>query len=96
VMLLLEAAGAAGIAVQPSMLGRPTCMALPASMSGGATVSTGCVGNRVYTDLGDDELYVAILGRDLERMVEALETIVTANETLDAYHRGRRQTLSTA
>jgi uncharacterized protein (DUF169 family) len=96
VMLLLEAAGAAGVAAQPSMLGRPTCTALPASMSDGVTVSTGCVGNRVYTDLGDDELYVAIPGPDLERVVEALETIVTANETLAVYHRGRRQTLSTA
>ena len=96
VMLLLEAAGRAGVAAQPSVLGRPTCMALPAALAGGLAASTACIGNRVYTDLGDDELYVVIPGRDLARVVEALETIVAANDTLAGYHRGRRQTLSTS
>jgi len=96
VMLLLEAAGRAGVAAQPSMLGRPTCMALPAALAGGPAASTACIGNRVYTDLGDDELYVVIPGRDLARVVEALETIVAANDTLAGYHRDRRQTLSTS
>jgi len=96
VMLLLEAAGRAGVAAQPSMLGRPTCMALPAALGGGTTASTACIGNRIYTDLGDDELYVMVPGRDLARVVDALETIVAANDTLAGYHRGRRQTLSTS
>ena len=95
VMLLLEAAGRAGVAVQPSLLGRPTCMALPAALSAGVATSTACIGNRVYTDLGDDELYVVVPGRDLPRVAEALETIVAANAALAEYHRGRRQTLST-
>jgi len=94
VMLLLEAAGRAGVTAQPSMLGRPTCMALPAALAGGTTASTACIGNRIYTDLGDDELYVMVPGRDLARVVDALETIVAANDTLAGYHRGRRQTLS--
>ena len=96
VMLLLEASGRAGVAAQPSVLGRPTCMALPAALAGGPAASTACIGNRVYTDLGDDELYVVIPGRDLARVVEALETIAAANDTLAGYHRGRRQTLSTS
>ena len=96
VMLLLEAAGRAGVAAQPSMLGRPTCMALPAALGGGTTASAACIGNRIYTDLGDDELYVMVPGRDLARVVEALETIVAANDTLAGYHRDRRQTLSTS
>jgi uncharacterized protein (DUF169 family) len=95
VMLLLEAAGRAGVAAQHSLLGRPTCMSLPAALGGGTTVSTACIGNRVYTDLGDDELYVAIPGRDLAPVVEALDTIVAANDTLAGYHRERRATLST-
>ena len=95
VMLLLEAAGRAGVAVQPSLLGRPTCMALPAALAGGTTASTACIGNRVYTDLGEDELYVVIPGRDLARVAEAVETIVAANDTLAEYHRGRRQSLAT-
>lgn len=95
VMLLLEAAGRAGVAVQPSLLGRPTCMALPAALAGGTAASTACIGNRVYTDVGDDELYVVIPGRDLAKVVAALETIVAANTALDDYHRGRRRALAT-
>ena len=95
-MLLLEAAGRAGVPAQPSVLGRPTCMALPAALAGGPAASTACIGNRIYTDLGDDELYVVIPGRDLAQVVEALETIVAANDTLAGYHRGRRQSLSTS
>jgi uncharacterized protein (DUF169 family) len=93
VMLLLEAAGRAGVGVQPSLLGRPTCMALPAALAGGSVASTGCIGNRVYTDLGDDELYVVIPGRDLAKVAAALDTIVSANATLTDYHRNRRQAL---
>jgi uncharacterized protein (DUF169 family) len=95
VMLLLEAAGRAGVAVQPSLLGRPTCMALPAALAGGTAASTACIGNRVYTDVGDDELYVVIPGRDLARVVGELQTIVAANDALADYHRGRRQALAT-
>ena len=95
VMLLLEAAGRAGVAVQPSLLGRPTCMALPAALADGTAASTACIGNRVYTDVGDDELYVVIPGRDLATVVGELQTIIAANDALAAYHRGRRQTLAT-
>jgi uncharacterized protein (DUF169 family) len=94
-MLLLEAAGRAGVATQPGLLGRPTCMALPAALSGGVVASTGCIGNRVYTDLGDDELYVAVTGRDVVRVTAELATIVAANDTLATYHRDRRRALAT-
>lgn len=94
-MLLLEAAGRAGVATQPGLLGRPTCMALPAALAGSAVASTGCIGNRVYTDLGDDELYVAIPGRDLARVAAELATITAANDTLASYHRDRRRALAT-
>jgi uncharacterized protein (DUF169 family) len=94
VMLLQEAAIRAGAAAQVSMLGRPTCTALPAALTMGVVASTGCVGNRVYTDLGEDELYVMVPGKDLTRVAEALGTIVSANATLTEYHRGRRQALA--
>ena len=41
VMLLMEAAGHAGVTTQPGFLGRPTCMALPAALAGGTIASTG-------------------------------------------------------
>ena len=70
-------------------------MALPAALAQGVVASTGCIGNRVYTDLGEDELYVAVPGKYLVGVAEALETIVQANTTLAEYHRGRRQALAT-
>lgn len=96
IMLLNEAAIRAGVGAQSATLGRPTCMALPAALDGGVAVSTGCVGNRIYTDIGDDELYVAIRGSDLDRIVAQARTIANANARLAEYHRSRRQELSTA
>ncbi len=61
-MRLQEAAARAGAASTLPLLGRPTCMALPAAMAHGSVMSTGCIGNRVYTDLGDEELYLMIPG----------------------------------
>lgn len=95
VMLLQEAALRAGIAAPAPLLGRPTCMALPASMAQGVIASTGCVGNRVYTDLGEDELYVMIPGKDIARVAAEARTIASANLKLSAYHRGRRHALAT-
>ena len=62
-MRLQEAAARAGAASSLPLLGRPTCMALPAAMAHGSVMSAGCIGNRVYTGLGDDELYLMIPGR---------------------------------
>jgi uncharacterized protein (DUF169 family) len=96
VMLLQEAALRAGVAAPTPLLARPTCMALPASVAHGVLASTGCVGNRVYTDLDDDELYMAIPGRALAPLIGELGTISTANATLRDYHRQRRRELATA
>ena len=94
VMLLQEAALRAGVGARVPFLGRPTCMALPAALAGGAVASTGCIGNRVYTDVSDDELYVAVPGKDLARVVDEVATIVQANAVLSDYHRERRLTLA--
>ena len=94
-MLLQEAALRAGVASRVPFLGRPTCMALPAALaSGGAIASTGCIGNRVYTDVGEDELYVAVPGKDLARVADEAVTIAQANAALSDYHHGRRRTLT--
>jgi uncharacterized protein (DUF169 family) len=95
VMLLQEAALRAGIASPAPLLGRPTCMALPASLAQGVIATTGCVGNRVYTDLGEDELYVVIPGKDVARVAAEAQTIANANLKLAEYHQGRRQALAT-
>jgi uncharacterized protein (DUF169 family) len=94
-MLLQEAAMRAGARVQAPLLARPTCMALPAALVHGVVASTGCVGNRVYTDIGEDELYVTVPGKDLPRIADEARTIASANHTLLEYHQSRRQSLAT-
>src|SRR3984957_18119585 len=66
-MLLNEAAGRAGVASGMPALGRPTCMALPATLAHGSIMSLGCMGNRVYTGLGEDEMYLVLRGSDLAK-----------------------------
>ncbi len=94
-MLLSEAAARAGANSSLPALGRPTCMALPAALSaGGAVTSLGCIGNRVYTGLSEDELYVVIPGPALAGVADALKTIVSANQQLAAYAEDRRRALA--
>lgn len=94
-MLLEEAAIRAGAASKLPLLARPTCMAIPAAMASGMVTSAGCIGNRTYTDIGDDELYAAIPGRALEQIAGELQTVASANAALAQYHRDRRRQLST-
>ncbi|HVP42539.1 MAG TPA: DUF169 domain-containing protein [Terriglobales bacterium] len=93
-MLLQEAGIRAGVGSGSSLLGRPTCASLPASLAQGIVVSSACVGNRVYTDLAEDELYIAIPGKDIARVAQELETIVSANRKLTDYHTQRKAALS--
>jgi uncharacterized protein (DUF169 family) len=93
-MLLHEAAIAAGVAASFNALGRPTCMAVPAALAAGMVVSSGCIGNRVYTDLGEGELYAVVRGKDLANLAEKSHTIAAANAKLRDYHQARRQQLT--
>jgi uncharacterized protein (DUF169 family) len=94
-MLLQEAASRANAASPLPILGRPTCMAIPAAMSMGTTASLGCIGNRVYTGIEEDDLYVAVPGNQLAAVDEALAVIVAANSAIENYARSRRAVLST-
>ena len=95
-MRLQEAAASAGVASALPLLGRPTCMALPAAMAHGSVMSSGCIGNRVYTDLADDELYVMIPGVRIAEIVRQLAIIHAANDTLRGYHTERRALLGSS
>jgi uncharacterized protein (DUF169 family) len=89
-MLLAEAAHAAGIASDSSMVGRPTCAAIPAVMETGKTATNlGCIGNRVYTGMADDELYFVIAGSQLDTIVGKLGVIANANRELEKFHSAR-------
>src|SRR4030095_14952942 len=88
-MLLHEAAIRAAKTVLP-LLGRPTCMAIPAALSGGVASSLGCIGNRVYPGIADNQFYPVVAGADLDVIAAELDTIVSANAKLAEYHQGRR------
>ncbi len=89
-MLLAEAAQAAGVGPEPGLMGRPTCAAIPqAVQSQRGVASLGCIGNRIYTELADDELYFALPGRQVGAVAEKLATVVHANRELEKYHRAR-------
>src|SRR5271165_6371321 len=93
-MLLSEAANGAGVASGAPALGRPTCMALPASLQHGAILSLGCMGNRVYTGLAEDELYFVLRGSNLAAVANALTVITSAYAALQQYAQGRRAELA--
>ncbi len=94
-MLLHEAALRAGALAPSPVMGRPTCMSIPATMSGnGMALSLGCIGNRVYTSVGEDELFVVIPAKDLPHVTDALDTVASANAQLAAYHKDRRANLT--
>jgi uncharacterized protein (DUF169 family) len=88
-MLLVEAAVRAGVYANLPLLARPTCMALPAALQNGVVASAGCIGNRVYTAIGEDDLYVAVPGTALEKVATELATIRSANAVLAGYHEAR-------
>ncbi len=90
IMLLEEAAQSAGVGGAAPLMGRPTCAALPAAMqTQRGAASLGCIGNRVYTEMADDELYYALPGKHLHAVVGKLAEIVKANRELEKYHRAR-------
>jgi uncharacterized protein (DUF169 family) len=93
-MLLNEASVRAGASSSLPLLGRPSCMALPAALAHGTVSTLGCIGNRVYTGLSADEMYVVVPGAKLEAVFDALGIIATANVTLEEFARGRQATLS--
>ena len=101
-MLMHEAATRATLPGERSaallpLLGRPTCMAIPAAIAaGGAASSLGCIGNRIYTGMTDDELYTVIAGRDLAPLIAELDAVWGANAVLNDYHTSRRASLATA
>ncbi len=90
-MLLYEAAvraGAAGMA--PNVLGRPGCAIEPfTAQSGQAAFTFGCIGNRTFTELPDDEMYVSIPGEQWNAVAAALEEIVAANQKMLTYYRSK-------
>ncbi len=96
-MLLSEAAQAAGVAGAGPTMGRPTCAVLPEAINTARTAASfGCIGNRVYTGATDDDAYFAIPGGQLRAVEEQLAVIMRANQELEKFHRARAAVPPTA
>ncbi len=96
-MLMTEAATAAGAILEMAPRGRPTCAIIPLSIeSGRVAVSFACIGNRIYTGAQDGEAYCAIPFTCLETVLRELKTVVCANSELEAFHRARLTMLNSA
>jgi uncharacterized protein (DUF169 family) len=95
VMILSEAARAAGTFEPAVTMGRPACAMIPQAMrSQTGAASIACIGNRVYTGLGDDELYLTVPGERVEAMLGKLAEVIDANSALERFHRERAGSLA--
>jgi len=95
-MLLSEAARAVGAFDDSPTMGRPACAMLPhVDGSGRSVTSLGCIGNRVYTGLPDDEMYFTLSGSMLGAVMDKLDTIIQANRALEQFHTERRAAAAT-
>jgi uncharacterized protein (DUF169 family) len=87
IMVLSEAARAAGAFEQSATMGRPACTMLPhAQATGSGLTSLGCIGNRVYTGLDDHELYFTMPGEKLSAVTDKVDSVINANGALEQYH----------
>ncbi len=92
-MLIYEAAlrCGAGNAVA-SALGRPACAVLPLAKNTGLTsLSLGCIGNRTFSMLPAEEMYVSIPGRHWEGLVSKIGEIRKANCDMQEFYRERKE-----
>jgi uncharacterized protein (DUF169 family) len=97
-MIVYEAALRAGAGdALTHALGRPGCAVLPLALnSGSAALSFGCKGNRTFTGLPDEELYVAIPGGKWRDVENALESILSANAAMETYYRRKLEHIQPA
>ena len=91
-MLVYEAAVRAGLAKGPvEGLGRPACAVVPFTLGQKQpALSFGCKGNRTFTGLPDEEMYLCVPGEDWAKLVTALDEIGEANRAMGEYYAQRR------
>lgn len=86
-MLALEAAHG-----PVPMNGRPMCAIVPTLNHGAkVAVSIGCIGSRVYTQMGDDQMLVGVRGDHLAEFARSVRAIRQANDVIGAENRRRAE-----
>jgi uncharacterized protein (DUF169 family) len=95
IMIVSEAARAAGLFEAGAALGRPACSMIPEAMHAvSGLASLACIGNRVYTGLTDGEMYFVVPGQAIDRVLDQLQVVARANEELENFHRQRAAQLA--
>ena len=90
-MLATEAAGAVPDPWTVPMNGRPMCAIMPILNQGApVALSLGCVGSRIYIDLGVDKMVVGIQRDHLAAFAQKLDRTVRANELVRAEDAARK------
>jgi uncharacterized protein (DUF169 family) len=94
-MMVYEAALRSGVGnIATPALGRPGCAVLPMALnSGSSAISFGCKGNRTFSGLPDEEMYLAVPGTKWDAVAEALRTIASANATMEAHYKQHEATV---
>jgi uncharacterized protein (DUF169 family) len=89
--LVFEAALKAGIARgETGASSRPSCAILPASAQSEIMhLSFGCRGNRTFTTVGDEEMYVAIPGARWDEFIDRLVEVRRSNLTMGNYYQAQ-------
>jgi uncharacterized protein (DUF169 family) len=84
---LAEAAVAAG--------GRPSCGLLPlAARTQMMALSLGCRGNRIFTSVGDEEMYVSVPGAKWDELLDRIIEVQRSNLTMGNYYQAHRAKFS--
>ncbi len=91
-MILYEAAVKAGAShALTNSLGRPACAVLPLTMASEMTsISLGCKGNRTFTGIADDEMYISIPAHKVGAVVEKLAEAHEANCAMAKYYEEKK------
>jgi uncharacterized protein (DUF169 family) len=92
-MVFNEAAGSAAWSdsMTPTLFGRPTCAALPASLqSARPTMSLGCVGMRTFTGVGSDVMLGVVPAAEAQGFLDALATAARANSEMKQFYEGHK------
>ncbi len=97
-MLIYESALRAGAGnALANILGRPACALLPlVSKTGLASLSLGCMGNRTFTGLPDEELYVCIPSGHWSTVLTRSTEIGRANSAMKQFYRSRQAQFATS
>jgi uncharacterized protein (DUF169 family) len=91
-MLIYEAALKAGAGdALTHALGRPGCAVLPlTTRTGTSTLSFGCKGNRTFTGLPDEEMYVCVPGEKWAAVAGMIAEVCEANAAMGRFYEGQK------